>query len=218
MRKKHIVLSSLAVGILLLLLVFYFILVNSADLNPFLGFIREHTYIGAVFLILIRIAGNIFPVVPGGVISFALVPIFGWFATYLYTAIGIFLGTSIAFWLARIYREHLLSRFVSLQKIRSLEKQMSGRKQFFALVGFRIFAVPVIDISSYVAGFTGISYKKFALATIIATFPDIVIFYVGEEVYKRFFGRGLVLGILAMLIVASSYFIIKRYRFKKQEI
>ena len=218
MRKKHIALSSLAAGILVVLVVFYIVLANSSHLDTALSFMGEHPYIGAVVLILIRIAGNIFPIVPGGVISFALIPVFGWLATYLYTAIGIFLGTSIAFWLARICREPLLARFVSLQKIHQLEKQISGRKKFFALVGFRIFTVPVIDITSYIAGFTSISYKKFALATLIATLPDLAIFYIGEEVYKKFFGKGLVFGILAMLIVASVYFMIKRYQLKKQEI
>lgn len=156
----------------------------------------------------------IVPIIPGGIVSFALIPIFGWFATYVYTALGIFIGTSIAFFLARIYKKPLPAKFVSLKKIEEAEKQLSGKKEFLALVAFRLFTVPVVDISSYVAGFTKISYKKFALATFLATLPLNLTYYFGETFYKVIFGKSIFFGIIVILILGSIYFIIKRYRFK----
>ena len=213
MRKKHIAIGAIGIfGLIVLLLVFIFF--NPYRLDSTLEFTAEHLIIGAVLLVLLRIIGMILPMIPGGIVSFAVVPIFGWFATYIYTATGIFIGTSIAFWLARIYGEPFVTRFVSLKKIHELEKQVSGRKQFIALVAFRLFTVPVVDISSYIVGLTKISYKKFALATFLATVPETLIFYFGEEFYKRFFGKNLFIAVLVLLIIGSIYFIIKRYGIK----
>lgn len=156
----------------------------------------------------------IVPIIPGGIVSFAVIPIFGWFATYLYTALGIFIGTSIAFWLGRIYREPLVAKFVSLKRVQELEKEISGKKEFMAILAFRLFTVPVVDISSYIAGLTKISYRKFALATFLATVPEMATFYFGEQVYKKLFGDSIFIGIIATLIIGSIYFIIKRYKTK----
>jgi len=195
MRKKHIAISAVGIfGLLVLLIVI--ILFNPYRLQSTLAFTAEHLYVGAILLVLLRIIGMIVPIIPGGIVSFAVIPIFGWFVTYICTALGIFIGTSIAFWLARIYKEPLLARFVSLKRIHELEKEISGKKEFIALVAFRLFTVPVVDISSYVAGFTKISYKKFALATFLATLPLNLTYYFGETFYKIIFGKNIFIGII----------------------
>ncbi len=213
MRRKHIAISGVAILILLVLLL-VFIFFNPYQLSSTLKFTQNHLYIGAILLVLLRVVGMIMPMIPGGIVSFALIPIFGWFPTYIYTALGIFIGTSIAFLLARTYKKPLLARFVSLKKIEETEKQLSGKKGFLALVAFRLFTVPVVDISSYVAGFTKISYKKFALASFLATLPLNLTYYFGEAFYKVIFGQSIFIGIIIILIIGSIYFIIKRYRFK----
>jgi uncharacterized membrane protein YdjX (TVP38/TMEM64 family) len=213
MRKKHIALSAIGVFGLSLLLILA-ILFNPYRIDSTLQFTSEHIYIGAGLLFLLRITGVILPFIPAGIISFALIPIFGWKLAFFCTASGIFTGTSIAFFLARTYREPLVERFASIKRIHKLEKQITGKKQFLALVAFRIFTVPVVDISSYAAGLTKVSFKKFALASLVATLPQMLTFYFGEEAYRRIFGKDFFIGILAVLIIGSIYFIIKRYKVK----
>ena len=213
MGKKHITIAAIGIFSLiafLLVLIFF----NPYNVNSTLNFTSEHLVFGAIFLILLRTLSNIFPAIPGGMIAFSAVPIFGWFVAFLCNAIGILLGASIAFFLARIYREPLVSRFASLNKINELGKQVTNKKQFMALVAFRLFTVPVVDISSYVIGLTKINYLKFVTATFIATLPTIATFYFGEEIYKRIFGRNLFVAVLVVLILGSIYFIIKRYGIK----
>jgi uncharacterized membrane protein YdjX (TVP38/TMEM64 family) len=213
MRKKRIALGF--VGILsLIALLFVLIFFNPYQLSSTLKFTSEHLIIGAILLILLRTLSNIIPVIPAGMIIFAAVPILGWFIAFICNLIGILLGTSTAFFLARIYREPLVSRFASLNNIHKLEKKVQGKKQFLALVAFRLFTVPVVDISSYVVGLTKISYLKFVFATFLASLPTIAAFYLGNEVYKRIFGKNMFVGIATILIVGSIYFIIKRYKTK----
>lgn len=213
MRKKRLAIGTLGIlGLIALLLVIIFF--NPYRLDSTLEFTSEHLIIGAILLILLRTLSNVLPAIPGGMIVFSTIPIFGWFVAFLCNVIGILLGASIAFFLARIYREPLVSRFASLNNIHKLGKQVSGKKQFIALVAFRLFTVPVVDISSYVIGLTKISYPKFFVATFIATLPTIATFYFGDEIYRRIFGKSLFVGITTMLIIGSIYFIIKRYRIK----
>lgn len=213
MRKRKIAISSAGIlGLIALLLVLIFF--NPYRLDSTLQFTSEHLIIGAILLILLRTVSNILPAIPGGMIVFSTVPIFGWFVAFLCNVTGIFLGASIAFFLARIYREPLVSKFASLNNIHKLEKQASGKKQFMALVAFRLFTVPVVDISSYVIGLTKISYIKFAFATFLASLPIGITFYFGDEIYRRIFGRSFFMGIVTALIIGSIYFIIKRYKTK----
>ncbi len=210
MRKKHIAISAIGIfGLIVLLLILIFF--NPYRLDSTLEFTSEHLIIGAILLVALRTLSNVLPAIPGGMIVFSVIPIFGWFIAFLCNMIGILLGASIAFFLARVYREPLVSRFASLNKINQLGKQVSGKKQFMGLVAFRLFTVPVVDISSYVIGLTKISFLKFALATFLATLPTIATFYFGDEIYKRLFGKNLFIGVIAILIIGSIYFIIKRY-------
>jgi len=213
MAKKH--LAAGFIGILsliaLLLVVIFF---NPYKLNSALEFTSEHLIIGAVFLMLLRTLSNVLPVIPGGMIALATIPILGWPVAFACNMAGIMLGKSIAFFLARIYREPLVKKFASLNKIHQLEKQLSGKKQFIALVAFKMFTVPVVDVSSYVIGLTKISFLKFTLATFLAALPTLVTFYLGFEAYKIIFGNNLILGFIAILIMGSIYLIIKEYRQK----
>jgi uncharacterized membrane protein YdjX (TVP38/TMEM64 family) len=213
MDKKQ--LALIIAGILSLIgLILIFISFNPYELNSALNFISKHLIAGIIFLIFLRTLSNVLPVIPGGMIAFASVPILGWFIAFMCNFIGLFLGKSIAFFLARIYREPLVERFASLNKIHKLEKQVTGKKQFVALVAFKLFTVPIVDISSYVVGLTKISYAKFAIATFLAALPTLASFYLGDKIYEVIFGKNLLIGVATILIAGSIYFIIKIYNGK----
>jgi len=187
----------------------YFVFADSPEKVIFT--INSHIFLGPLLLILWRIIGIIFPIIPAGVISFAAVPIFGWLATYIYTVTGIMIGTSISFFLARKFREPLAGRFVPLKKLHQLEGELSERKRFLAIVALRLFTVPVMDFSSYAAGLTRISFPKFFLATLIASIPDIGIFYFGEKLYETVFGKSVIIAVGALFFMGAGYFIVKRF-------
>lgn len=196
-------------GFTILLLVF-----NPQYSDSIVEFIHEHKYVGPAILILWRILGIIVPAIPAGVVSFAVVPFFGWQMTYLYTLLGILTGTSISFILARKFREPLVGRFLTLRKIHRMEDKMSKKKEFLAILGLRLFTAPVMDFSSYIAGLTKISFPKFFLATLIASIPDIAIFYFGEELYKRFFGKSIAIGVGVLFFIALGYFLFRKYKYR----
>ena len=195
--------------LILFLVIVYFVFKNSPQ--QIVTVIKTHEYLGPILLILWRIIGIIVPAIPAGVISFAAVPIFGWFTTYIYTVTGIMIGTSISFFLARKFREPLVERFVPIKKIHKLEDRLTERQKFLGLVVIRLFTVPVMDFSSYAAGLTRISFPKFFLATLIASIPDIGIFYFGEKLYETVFGKSVIIAVGALFFLGAGYFIVKRF-------
>ena len=213
MRKINI---FLIFGLVVLILIAVYLVFRDFS-KQLLLLIETHPYLGPILLILWRIVGIIFPAIPAGVISFAAVPIFGWFHTYLYTVTGIMIGTSISFFLARKFREPLIGKFVPLKRIHALENRLTDRQEFWAIVGIRLFTVPVMDFSSYAAGLTRISFPRFFLATFLASLPDIAIFYFGEKFYKTFFGRSVIVAVAALFFIGAGYFIVKRFVIDKDK-
>lgn len=209
------------VGFLLLALILIAILtifsVSRNFSDNLIYLVKTQPYLGPIVLIFLRVIGIIIPTIPAGIISFATIPIFGWFGTYIYTVIGILIGTSISFFLARRFKEPLVAKFVPLKKLHKLEGELSERKRFLAIVLLRLFTVPVMDFSSYAAGLTRISFPKFFLATLLASLPDIAIFYFGERLYQTFFGRQIIVAVGALFFLAAGYFIIKRFVIDKNQ-
>lgn len=217
MYKKQIAIGFIIIFSLISLLIFSTFF-NHYNFNSTLEFTSQHLIVGIMLLIVLRALSNVLPVIPGGMIIFAAVPIIGWFPAFTCNLFGLMLGKSVAFFLARFYREPLVERFASLNKIHQLEKQVTGKRQFLALLAFKTFTVPVVDISSYIIGLTKISFLKFAFATFLAALPTIVAFYLGQKFYDRFFGNHLLLGAFSMLILGIIYFIIKKYWLKKEKL
>lgn len=214
MKKKYLyaipIIFFFLFGSLVLL-----VALNDSYTNITIEFTSRHLLVGPLLLITWRIFGLVIPAIPAGVVSFAFIPFFGWLATYIYTLVGILIGTSICFLLARKFREPLVKRFLPLQRIHKMEDEMSKKKQFMAIVALRLFTVPIMDFSSYIAGLTKISFKKFILATVIASTPDIGIFYFGEEVYKRVFARNIAVAIAGLFFLGLFYYLFKKYNLKK---
>lgn len=215
MHKKNLLLAPVLIILILFIIGIYFVFKDSPEKLIFT--IENHTLLGPLLLILLRIIGIIFPAIPAGVVSFAAVPIFGWFKTYLYTVLGILIGTSISFFLSRKFREPLVERFVSLKRIHKIEDKLTERQEFLAILGLRIFTVPIMDFSSYAAGLTKISFRKFFLATLIASLPDIAIFYFGEQLYRTVFGKSVIIAVGALFFIGMGYVILKRFVFDKDK-
>jgi len=75
----------------------------------------------------------------------------------------------------------------------------------------------VMDFSSYAAGLTRISFPKFFLATLIASIPDIGIFYFGEKLYETIFGRSIIIAVGALFFMGAGYFVLKRFVFDRKK-
>jgi uncharacterized membrane protein YdjX (TVP38/TMEM64 family) len=188
--------------ILSVLILLFVIPANEKELTKFT---IQHPLLAPLLIILFRAIAIIIPPIPGGILSFALIPILGWFWSYLYAVIGVTIGATVAFFIARKFREPIVARFVPLKQLHLWEKKVSHKTEFVAFLVLRLTTGPIMDFISYLAGLTKISFKKFLLITLIAELPSSLAYYLGGKVYQRiteqnssYFGLGflLILGIL----------------------
>ena len=193
-----------AIGVIILLFVF------PPYQDDITAFALTHPLLAPLLIILLRMVAIIIPPIPGGVISFALIPVLGWFWSYVYAMIGVTLGAVIAFYIARKFREPVVARFVPLQQLHRWEGKLSTRTEFLAFLGVRMTTGPIMDFISYVAGLSNISFRKFLLATLIAELPSLPVYYVGGEMYNRLSQEnGGYVGIGFLLTLAVLWFFFK---------
>lgn len=178
---------------------------------------KEHPYTAPLIIILWRIIGIVIPPIPGGILSFALIPFLGWFWSYVYAVIGMMTGACIAFFIARKFREPLLSRFVSLKELHTWQDRLSNKTEFFTFLGIRLSTGSIMDFISYAAGLSKISFKRFFIITLISEIPYVVSFYLGEQAYKAFAEKSAFLGVAILLsLILSFYFLKDSTIFKKK--
>lgn len=154
------------------------------NLDALTEFAKRHSVVAPLVVIIWRTLAIVVPPIPGAIISYALIPVFGWFYSFLYSAIAILIGESAAFLLARKYREPLAKRFVPIQALHKWEEKLSATTEFFALIGIKLTTAYIADFVSYAAGLSKLSFKKFFTATLILLPLNAIVFYAGGKLYE----------------------------------
>ncbi len=127
----------------------------------------------AMLAVVIPIWSNIF-LIPFGVITW------GPFLTAIFCITGWFFGSIVSFYIARIYKEWLLTKYPSLHKYDLIDSLIPDKHMFLSLIFLRM-TMPV-DILSYALGLFSkrIHWKQNAITTLIGISPFAFIFsYIG---------------------------------------
>lgn len=206
--SKIIVWSTIILSILSVPLFLGFI---PAKIKEIIEFTNNYPLVGPIILIVWRILAIVIPPLPGGLISIALIPVFGWWKSFIYTSIAVIIGSTIAFALARKYREPFVEKFVPLKQLHSWQEKISEKKQFWTFLGIRFATGSIMDYISYIAGLSKISYKNFILATCGALTSELILYYVGEKAYK--FSAYFAIGLVVLFI--GGYYVVKKFNFFK---
>ncbi len=98
--------------------------------------------------------------------------VFGVWPGALFNFIGVFLGASATFWLARLLGYQLVSRLLG-ERHRRFEKTLR-RNGFWALVRIRFLPIPFL-IGNFGAALAGVRYPLFASSTALAFAPWMVV-------------------------------------------
>ncbi len=154
-----------------------------------------------IVLIIMRALAIIIPPIPGAIVDVAAIATFGKIIGFLYAEIGIMVGASVSFLLARKFREGLVKRFVSLQKLHAWEDTLSERRKFWALVIFRIPTTSLFDYLSYVAGLTKMGFGTFFFSSFLGQLLPVGLFFLIGDIFIR---RGTV---MTIVFVASALLI-----------
>lgn len=152
----------------------------------FSEFGSHYPFVAPLLFILLRSLGIIIPPIPGIFIDLVGIATFGWAFGFVYGEIGIMVGSMVAFWVGRLFREPALRYVAPLRRVHEWENKISENTKFWAFVLLRLLSSPAFDYVSYVAGLTKISARKYFWATLIGSIPIVfLIYYLGEIAFSR---------------------------------
>jgi uncharacterized membrane protein YdjX (TVP38/TMEM64 family) len=99
--------------------------------------------------------------------------------------LGLLVGASACFALARAFGRPFAERFIPAERLAVLDESVRARSgtTFLALVSLRVFMPPLFDAVSYGCGLVRVPFGLFALATALGEIPKVGTFtYVGAAV------------------------------------
>lgn len=215
-EKEDKVISNIKIiGTVLLLLAIIVIPFFIPNFSPeeVRKFIQDKGNLGPlVYIILFTILPAFFFPVP--VLAIAAGLAFGFWAALLYTIIGACLNFILTFLLSRgILHDRVQTYLEKSDKAETLRKFMRGNnaQQFWLLIALRLIPIIPYSLINYAYGLTGISLKKYTLASLLGILPGTVLMVnIGDSVMDLE-GPGLYISIaLLLLLIAIGYFLSKK--------
>ncbi|MBZ9687746.1 TVP38/TMEM64 family protein [Clostridium estertheticum] len=111
---------------------------------------------------------------PDSILAIAGGMCFGMMGGFIYTMIGAILGGTLSFFLASTLGHKVFNKFIK-KDLSNLENSIKN-SGFLLVFILRLIPLFPFDIISYAAGFSGVKFKDFALATLLGIIPGIFIF------------------------------------------
>lgn len=174
--------------------------------------ISHYPFVSPFIFIILRAVSIPLIFIPGIALDLIGISAFGWLKTFIYAEIGIMLGASVSFLVARYFRKSLLKKFISIKKLNQLESKLSKNQTFWALVALRLPSNSIFSVINYAVGLTSISFLRFFFSTLIGNIPALILtFYFAEKSIKAG-PYYIILFLLAILLIS---FIITKIQKKK---
>ena len=204
-NHKHIVLFVAMMAITLLLYIWF---VNSPHFDIFKTWSKDHLVMYVSVLLGIKIAGIIWPPIPGGIFTIASVPVLGWFGAYLVDFSGSLIGSTAAFFIARKWGLNFIQRIFDQGTFERIMKiKIKKSREIESVFLMRIFGGTIIEAVCYGAGILGVSYRNFLVASILSHIPlGLTVFYFAGNILS---GRGATVGVILLVILVFLF-----YKFK----
>ncbi|MFY9458019.1 MAG: VTT domain-containing protein [Candidatus Spechtbacterales bacterium] len=200
--KKHknlILLALLAAG----LFVAYIWFMRQPVFEGFIGWSQQNFLLYFSVLVFIKIIAIVWPPLPGGLLTFASVPIIGWFPAFLAETIGGLAGSSVAYYLGKKYGYAFLRKVLDEKFITRIQRiKIAGKKELEAIFFLRLFTGLISEAVSYGSGVIGVKYRNFFLGTLAAEIVFMPTFYFFNEIIA---GRNLAIYAPVALILALVF-------------
>jgi uncharacterized membrane protein YdjX (TVP38/TMEM64 family) len=158
----------------------------------------------AVF-VLVQAAQVIAAPIPGNITAMAGGALFGWGMGFLWSSLGLIIGSCIAFWLGRYFGKPLVIRLVG-RKTYERYAGVVARKGIWVL--FLIFLIPFFpdDALCLLAGMTPMTFPLFVLLVIVGRLPGMLVAnlagagFIGLTLWQWAVVAVLCLGLAALVI------------------
>jgi len=169
------------------------------------GFIRSFGPYSPLAYILLQILQVVIAPIPGGAIEFLGGYLFGVWGGFLYSMIGLIIGSWLAFSLARVFEKWTVEKFVSPKTIKKFD-YLIGHEG--AILSFLLFVIPGFpkDALCYLLGLTPMHVGIFLVISTIGRIPGTLMAVLqGGKAFECQYVTFLVLLIISGLAVLAFY-------------
>jgi uncharacterized membrane protein YdjX (TVP38/TMEM64 family) len=152
------------------------------DADEVAASVRAAGVMGPLALIALLVAQAIVAPLPSPPILIAAGFVYGPWVGFAIGWVGLLLGASACFALARAFGRPFAARFVRPERLATVDEYVTARTgaTVMALVSLRVFMPPAFDAVSYGCGLMGVPLHWFLLATALGEVPKVGSFtYIG---------------------------------------
>ncbi len=190
-------------------------LLRLADHDQLVAWMRGGGPRGPLICIGIQFLQVVIFAIPGEITQIAAGYVFGAWWGFLYSIVGILLGSAFDFGFARAVGRPAVQRIVGRERLSEIDGQLRSRKGLTAV--FVLFVLPGMpkDAMSYAAGLTGIRFLAFLSISVVARFPALLLSTLfGSEAYDRDYQSMVWIASVALLLLAAAAFYRWRHRLR----
>ena len=167
---------------------------------------RQSGPMGPLICVGIQFLQVVLFVIPGEITQVAAGYVFGAWAGFLYSLIGIMLGTTFNYMFARLVGRPVMSKLVGARILASVDKRLQSRKGRAAL--FLLFLTPGMpkDAMAYGAGLTQIGLQEFVIISGLGRTPALLFSTLfGSQLYEKNWSTLALIGVITALTIAGFY-------------
>ena len=177
----------------------YELIENFKSLEAINAFLLEYKTASIFVYIGLQIAQIIISILPGQALQFAAGYAYTFWFGYLYSIIGVALGTTITFYLARILGKDAMHVIFGEKKINEFVDLLDSKRAYTIM--FVIFLIPGIpkDILTYAAGISSIKIKPFLLLSLVGRTPAMM----GSIMMGSMFNNESYTGLIILGVIAT---------------
>ena len=179
--------------------------------------IKSYKSLSFIAFIFLQILQVVVFVLPGDAVNMVGGFIFGIYMGSILSIIGVFIGTIIAFFIARWLGYGFVSRFIKPKKLESITHLLNSNAGTLSL--FVICNLPFVpkDILMYCAGLTTVKPSRVLTIYCLSRIPGIMIWTsVGAQVYNQSI-LGLVITFAILAVFLMAIILLKRKIDKKKK-
>jgi uncharacterized membrane protein YdjX (TVP38/TMEM64 family) len=133
------------------------------------AWVQSLGWLGPLALIGLNAAQIVFAPVPGYVMQLAAGFLFGPVWGGIWGSLGLLVGSSLAFWLARLYGRPVASRFIGSDRLARWEQVTHSTS---LIVWFVLLLAPTGDAPYFLAGLAQVGYWRILLITLLVRIPS----------------------------------------------
>ncbi len=189
-----------------------------SDRKHLVEMLRSAGVKGPLLCIGVQAAQVIIFVIPGEITQFAAGYVFGVWLGFLYSVIGIALGSAFNFWFARVVGRPTLERLIHRETMAKVDRALNNAKGKSAL--FVLFLLPGMpkDAMAYGAGLSNMNLVEFVVVTGLARSPALLAsILLGSQAYRHDYRSMIITGVVVVLAILGYYFY-ERNRNKKEQL